>query len=201
MGMYRTVWTEQPCLRCGMSHRNDLQIKVSEFDDLQDYEDGQRVPDDDDLEVGDEFTAWYDVYCRECLREWIAVHWNTLYKHLADYVASGEAEVRERASAEPLTAVELLQLGSEGPDWQVTDESYLVIGSIDIYNYDVTWHGHPPDSDESREFVGRFYEEIDQLMQEQGWEFGRRHSTNHMRVYVDSDNCIRTQPGEPLEDE
>lgn len=144
MGMFRTVWAQLLCGRCGRLRRSGVQFKTGD-DGLEDYEEGVVIPGGQDLQVGRVYEGIAERYCGSCLRGFEAELAAVSADAAATLIESGRLRLERKGSG---TAIDPTGLRARGESERVTtqsgpttDEPRILAISFRDSDHDVIWDG------------------------------------------------------------
>jgi hypothetical protein len=178
MGMFRTVWADLPCGRCGCGRRSGVQFKTGD-DGLEDYEEGVIIPGGDDLQVGRVYEGITERYCGACLRDFEADLALVTADATAALIESSRLRLDGKGSG---TAIDPAALRAHGTSvWAATkagpttEEPRILAISFGSRDCDVIWEGVHIDwrADAWKEYSDALNGAIDGAMRERGWPGGR----------------------------
>jgi hypothetical protein len=178
MGMFRTVWTQLPCGRCGRLRRSGVQFKTGD-DGLEDYEEGVVIPGGDDLQVGQVYEGIAERYCGPCLREFEADLALVSANATAALIENGRLRLDRKADG---TAIDPAVVRAHGASVRAatkasptTEEPRILTISFSSRDHDVIWEGVSIDwrDDAWKEYSDTLNGTVDAAMRERGWPGGR----------------------------
>ena len=193
MGVYRSVYCEMTCEHCGRRHRAEIQFETGD-DRQEQYEDGQRIPQDDGLAPGVSYDAVVNLFCADCDQDWHAAHQAAICETLAGFVEQGRLTLRSKDAAADHTAEGLRRLGRTTRDAVLRDPNGRhPIAALAFYK--LTWDGGAvdfmdPANDPSAAFKKCFHGAVDDALKAAGWPLGRDSLCEDLRVAIGEDRVI-----------
>jgi hypothetical protein len=113
MGVYRTLFANLKCQRCGSMFRTDIQFKTGDDYQMQAYEEEQPVAAEDDLQPGS-YEGCSDRFCDPCLELWQEHEADAFINALVQLVEGGDLTVtRSAALLKAPTVREVLETDKE----------------------------------------------------------------------------------------
>ncbi len=189
MRTFRSVYAQLPCERCGNSRRAEVQFSTGR-DRLEEYEAGDRVPEDRGLRRGEVYEGSAARYCDPCFRTWACKEAEAQYQSLAELVEAGRLTMRAKEATAPLTPREILSLGVK----RVAD---VMTGPLPPWGesfakYELAWEGKAA-SPSVGPHLDMLESLVDRRLKEDGWERGSNWLREDLRVFLGSDSRIHVE--------
>jgi hypothetical protein len=182
MGMFRTVWAELPCRKCGARFRVGVQFKTGD-DGLEDYEEGVAIPPEHGLLPGQTWEGIGQRYCKDCRQQHQDDYADVEKEALASMVEAGGLVLTHKKTGDTVEASAIRESDSGG--------------RFDTVGLEITWRGtRTTDNNEVwSQFYGSVKERVDAGMRERGWAAGGEQYDDW--VIIIADEC-RPYVGERL---
>ncbi len=189
MRTFRSVYVQLPCERCGTIRRTEVEFQTGR-DRLEEYEAGEKVPEDRGLRRGEKFEGGAARYCDACFRVWACKEAEAHYQSLAELVQGGRLVIRLKDSPTALTPREILGLGVKRVADVMTGP--LPPWSENFAKYDFNWDGKPA-SPSLGPHLDVLESLVDKKLKEDGWTRGTDWLREDLRVFLDADSHLRVE--------
>jgi hypothetical protein len=196
--MYRSIFVERTCPRCGESWEAEIQFKTGlHLDGCERYRLGEVVLADEGLKYGQTYRGSSWIYCEACSRTHRTQYESAKLGALADLIENAGFKLRKKGTDQWISASDLrakqAKVSGDRP-WEEEDEDEPGVFMIGLGNtVDVVWDGVAAtfSNQAYRELSKRVDEMIDRQLREEGWPRGIEFIDWGLTVYLDSDSRIR----------
>jgi len=206
MGMFRTLYVNLSCLRCGKAIDAEVQFKTGK-DDLEKYSEGDFISPSHWKNANQTYAgSCTDLYCNHCFYLWRKALISTEYELLQQSVLAGSVDARLRTDGD-LTAELISAMGQDAVNEIEEDQASVVylrhaaepapihrFGSVP-FKFDLFFSGQSSkpglDTLSGQDFYDLFEEQTDLALKRQGWIYGSSFMLETVVVHLDKDRRIR----------
>jgi hypothetical protein len=139
MSLFQNVWIEINCEYCNKLRKTNVRFHGSAYL-VADYELGEKVPKEDDLDTEEIYEANADRYCWDCLFEWSLENANAGYEILIHCVKQGIVEVKLSKWTPSLSVDEILVCKKKYID-ELKDRNMRIISPPFYKEFYLTFNG------------------------------------------------------------
>jgi hypothetical protein len=192
--MYRSLYTQLPCERCGRVRRVEIQFKTGQ-DRCERYDVGDRARD---LEPGSAHEGCVRRFCHPCTYDYHLAESDAHHDVIAGLVESGRLAIADPCTGAPMTSAAVLRRGR----FQAALLRRIALEHMRVdpdgwpaASQQLTWDGVPLDrsrfnNPEQFRFLVHCLGAVDQWMLDRGWRDGSDWLREDVTVWVDERGII-----------
>ncbi len=192
MTLYRTLYAALTCDHCGQARETQIQFRTGR-DNLEEYHQGEAIPDDSILNPNMRYSGQADWYCQACTIQRKTAALAAFYEALAGFIQQGRLKVQKGGLFKrAFTPEQMRALGHTRVQQAKATQKAPGPLFTELADFELTWDDNP--AFQGGPAYGLFIENVnDQIaasLQAQGWH---RPSLlrDDLEVYLDGNSTIQ----------